>query len=107
MQQNTVNEYTLIQQHSELFQENYQRNQNEQKLRMEWQHADNAWKIANSEIGQLKSIINNLQQNIDELKSTTMRMDVAEPNGPATPISSSSSNEPDYHPEDEELAKET
>jgi hypothetical protein len=93
-----VNEYTLIQQNSVLFQENYQRNENEQKLYMEWQHAvsgwcaaDNAWKIANSEIGQLKSMVNNLQQHIYELKSRMMRMDVAEPNGPATPISSSSS----------------
>jgi hypothetical protein len=34
-------------------------------------------------------------------------MDVAEPNGPATPISSSSSKEPDYQPDEEELAKET
>jgi seryl-tRNA synthetase len=107
MQQNTVNEYTLIQQSSVLFQENYQRNQNEQKLYMEWRAADNAWKIANSEIGQLKSMVNNLQQHIDELKSKTMRIDVAEPNEPATPISSSSSKEPDYQPDEEELAKET
>jgi hypothetical protein len=34
VQHNTVNEYTLIQQSSVLFQENYQRNQNEQKLYM-------------------------------------------------------------------------
>jgi hypothetical protein len=81
---------------------------------MEWQHAvsgwraaDNAWKIANSETGQLKSMVNNLQQHIDELKSKTMRMDVAEPNGPATPISSSSSKEPNYQPDEEELAKKT
>jgi hypothetical protein len=87
MQQNTVNEYTLIQQSSVLFEGNYQRSQNEQKLYKKWQHAvsgwraaGNAWKIANSEIGQLKSMVNNLQQHIDELKSKTMTMDVAEPN---------------------------
>jgi hypothetical protein len=109
-----MNQYTLIQQSSVLFEQNYQCNQNEQKLYMEWQHAvsgwraaDNAWKIANGEIGQLKSMVNNLQQHIDEMKTKSMRRDVAEPNGPAIPISSSSSKEPDHQPEEEELAKET
>jgi hypothetical protein len=67
MQQSTVDEYTVIQQNSGL----------------EWQHAvsgwraaDNAWKIANNEIGQLKSVVNNLQKHIDELKSNMIRMDV-------------------------------
>jgi len=113
MQPNIIDEYVLTQQNNDLFQESYQRNQNEQKLYMEWQNAvngwrnaDNAWKIANSEIGQRKSMVNNLQKNIEELKANAMRMGATELKGLAVPIPSSS-KESEYQTDEEELAKET
>jgi len=113
MQPSTIDEYGLTQENNVLFQENCQRNQNEQKLYMEWQYAvsewrnaENAWKIANSEIGQLKSVVNILQKHIDELKAKMTRMGATEPNEPAIPIPSSS-KEPEYLTDEEELAKET
>ena len=98
MQTNTIDEYVLTQQNNDLFQESYQRNQNEQKLYMEWQNAvngwrnaDNAWKTANSEIGQLKSVVNNLQKkNIEELKANAMRMGATELKGLVISIPSTS-----------------
>jgi len=106
MQPNIIDEYVLTQ-------ESYQRNQNEQKLYMEWQNAvngwrnaDNAWKIANSEIGQLKSVVNNLQKNIEELKANALKMGATELKGLAISIPSSS-KESEYQTDEEELAKET
>jgi hypothetical protein len=49
MEHSTVNEY--------IFQENYQRNQNEQKLYMACQQAVSGWQNTNSEISQLKSAL--------------------------------------------------
>jgi hypothetical protein len=113
IQPSTIDEYALTQQNNVLFQENCQHNQNEQKLYIEWQYAvngwrnaKNAWKIANSKNGQLKSLVNNLQKHMDELKANMMKMDATEPNGPAIAIPSSS-KEPEYQTDEEELAKET
>jgi hypothetical protein len=81
MEHSTVNEY--------IFQENYQCSQNEQKLYMAWQQAVSGWQNAKSEIAQLKSVVTNLQKNFEELQAKATSMDVAEPSGSATPISSS------------------
>jgi len=63
-------------------------------------------KLQTVEIGQLKSVGNNLQKRINELKAIMMKMVATEPNGPAIPIPSSS-KQPEYQTDKEELAKET
>jgi hypothetical protein len=44
-EQSTLNEYIFGQQRSVLFQENYQRSQNEQKINMAWQQAVSGWRL--------------------------------------------------------------
>jgi hypothetical protein len=51
-------------------------------------------------------VVNNLQKHIEELKVQTMKMDVADPSGSATP-NSTLNKKPDYQIDEEDLAKET
>jgi hypothetical protein len=75
-------------------------------LLLAWQQALSGWRNANSEIAQLESVVTNLQKHVEELQAETTSMDVAEPSGPATPISSSN-KESEYQTDKEELAKGT
>jgi uncharacterized protein (DUF342 family) len=73
---------------------------------MAWQQAVSGWQNANSEIAQLKSVVTNHKKNVEELRAKTTSMDVAEPSGPTTPISSSN-KESEHQTDEEELTKET
>ena len=51
------------------------------------------------------NVVNNFQKHVDELKENMMKMCATEPTGPAVAIASSS-EEPEYQTDGEELAKE-
>lgn len=112
-----LNEYLLKQQNEALFQENYERNQEEQRLYAQWQYAVNGWNSvgqlleeANNKNKQLEIVISDLQKQIDELKRDMGQRQKTIPTRVITPGSTrvpSPAPQMEYYTDEEDLSKET
>lgn len=98
MQPFTTNEALLMHQNDYIFQENYQRSQNEQVLYIEWLKATNEKKELNNIIAQMQSNINKLEIQIKYLTNQSNTVRTKEKTPP---------RQEEYWTEEEELARET
>lgn len=97
-QPTTTNEALLMHQCNNLFQENYQRSQNEQALYIEWLRVGNENKELNNIIAQMQSNINKLEIQIKKLSNQSNTVRTQE---------KTLTSQEEYWTDEEELARET